>query len=191
MGHEGIVTRLFDYFFAKDRDEVKRAILEFFGPENLGSNDEILMENDEEEALFLDWITFDHHLKNGQKLIENYLSEKRNKLAEAEIEKLEYMQFNKYGYFEVKDFRLDEWIDLESLQSGKIYRVREKLGTHAAFVGQILLCRVGKTGPDEWMMVGSNPIEIPATFGSGMKKMLRQSKDALSPKDARVLFMKR
>lgn len=190
MKSESINLKLFDYFFSQDRSEIERAIREFFGSENLGPNGEIMMENDEEEALFMDWITFDLRLKNGRKLIENYLSEKRNKLSQDEVETLENMLMNKYGFYEVMDFMIDKWIDLLSLQSGQLYRVKEKMGTHAAFKGQILLCRVGKTGRDEWMMIGSNPVELPASFGAGTKEMLLQSKDALSPKDTRQLFIK-
>jgi hypothetical protein len=182
---EGTTTALLNYFFdTYGKDEFKRALGQFFEGENrLGPSDEIVIKNEMEEDLLMEYLVFDHRLNNGKKLLEDFVAKNPLKLKSKQLEVYETMQFNKYGLFEVKDFKMEEWIDFENMQSGKNYHVIEKIGTKSAFIGQILLCRVGKV-LDEWRMIGSNPIAVPITMGKGMKKTLRESKDALSTKDA-------
>ena len=180
----GCVSKLLDYFFDVYSDEFICAFEQFFEDKSrIGPNKEIVIKNEIEEDLLMEWLIFDYRLKNGRKLIESFVAENPLKLSKKELEKYETMQFNKYGFFEVKAFEKDKWIQFESLQSEKLYRVFEKKGTHSAFIGQILLGRIGKI-LDKWMLIGSNPLEIPVFLASATKKAVKEYTGSFSPKYA-------
>jgi len=180
----GSVARLLDHFFASYSEEFLNAFEQFFEDKSrIGPNKEIVIRNEMEEDLLMEWLVFDYRLMNGRKIIEDFIAKNPLKLNKKELEKYETMQFNKYGFFEVKTFVKDEWIQLESLQSGKLYKITENKGTHSAFIGQILLGRIGKV-LDEWMLIGSNPIEIPIPLASVVKKTVKEYSGSFSPKYA-------
>jgi hypothetical protein len=98
------------------------------------------------------------------------------------------MLYNKYGLFEVKKIEKDKWIDLESVSTGKVHRVKERRGTYGSQVGQLLIGRLGKE-KGEWRMVGSNPIMVPVQFSDRTKQLFKNG-EKQSPKNFRFLAQK-
>ena len=178
------ISRLLDFLFS-DKDEAKRAIEEYFDGK-VGPNGEIIFESEEDEGLLMDWLVFDYRCSNGNKLIENFINANK-KLGKKELAAFEELQYNKFGYFEIKEVKKDQWVLLESLQSGKQYKIIEKLGTHSSKPGMILICRVGKEN-GKWRMIGSNPLAAPFKFSASFKEMLRGSSNVITPKDCRKLI---
>ncbi|MCX6809393.1 MAG: hypothetical protein NTZ65_01430 [Candidatus Berkelbacteria bacterium] len=178
VGKSSATGRLFEYLFS-NQEEVEKAIEEFFDNSSIPKNT-IPFENEAEEDLFADWIVFDYRLSSGSKLIESFIREFGDELSEKDRNSYEEMQFNKYGLFEVKRIMLDEWIDLESISTSKVYRVKEKMGTYGTSVGRLLIGRLGKQD-GQWRIIGSNPIEVPVHLSKGAKQCFAKIKD-LSPK---------
>jgi len=158
---------------------------EFFDGQ-FDQNGQISFKDEEEEAQLMDWIIYDYKFANGKKLIENYIDDNADKLSPKERKLLEEMLLNKYGFFEVKSVEPEKFIILESLHSGKDYRVEEKLGTRGVTIGNILVCRVGKQG-DSWRMIGSNPTVVPVQLSKDARVMFKNDKKPLTPKDFRRL----
>ncbi len=136
----------------------------------------------------MNWLIFDYKLSSGKKLVETYLANFGEKLSKSDRAEYEEMLLNKYGLFEVKAVKLDNWIDLESISSSRVYRVREKLGTHGVILGSLLVGRIGKQ-KGEWRVIGPNPIEVPLHLMKGAKKFFSTLKN-LTPKDFRHLVTK-
>jgi hypothetical protein len=178
-------SRLLDFFFSDDA-EIQRAISEY-ADGKLDRYGRLEFYNEQDEDLFMDWIVFDYHFPNGKKLIENFLEAKEKELSKAERSEFEEMTLNKYGLFEVKKIMPEEWIDLESISTGKVYRVKEKLGTRGSRVGRCLIGRLGKE-KGLWRIIGSNPIEVPLQFAKSAKELFVKAN--FTPKDFRNLAAK-
>lgn len=183
---KGTISKLHDYFFKNYQADAAIAIREFFQSEKADYDREVTI-TDREDSLFMEWITFDYVLQNGKKLIDNFISENPLKLSVQELKVYEDLKMNKYGMFEILKVKIDEYIDLESLQSGKIYRVKEKMGTHDAQVKTILFCRVGKVD-DHRELIGSDPVSYPLNYTERAKALLRQDKSQMTPKDTLKLL---
>ena len=183
---KGTISKLHEYFFKNHQADAAIAIREFFQSEKADYDREVTI-TDREDSLFMEWITFDYVLQNGKKLIDNFISENPLKLSVQELEVYENLKMNKYGMFEILKVKIDEYIDLESLQSGKIYRVKEKMGTHDAELKTLLFCRVGKVD-DHWELIGSDSVSYPLNYTERAKALLRQDKSQMTPKDTLKLL---
>ncbi|MEI6498533.1 MAG: hypothetical protein WCO23_01075 [bacterium] len=183
---KGTISKLLDYFFNNHKDEVSLAMQEFFGKSQI-LNGKIELKDEREQGLFMEWVTFDYRLKNGKKLIDDFITENPLNLSEGGLKVYEDMQMNKYGWYEIIAVKLDEYLDLESLQSGKVYRTLEKAGTHGAEPKNTMICRVGKVG-DHWELLGSDPIVLPVYHTKRMKALFRKDMSQWTPKDSRELL---
>lgn len=184
---KGTTHKLFDHFFDNHTNEVIPAMCEFFDNNDIASKRRLNFQNEYEEGLFMEWVAFDHRLQNGKTLIEDFIAKNPLKLNAKELTVYKDLQMNKYGMYEIVKVKRDKYIDLENLQSGKLYRVIEKRGTHGAKAKTTWFCRVGKVG-GHWELVGSNPIGYPVYHTKRMKALLRQDKTPMSPKDTRGLL---
>ena len=187
---KGTIHKLLDYFFQSHSDEMIFAMRDFFEDDSIGPGGKLNIQNDQEEGLFMEWITFDYRFRDGRSLLENFISENPLNMAKKELQVYEDLQMNKYGFFEIQDIKIDEYLELESLQSGKIYKVLEKRGTRNAKLKTTFLCRVGKVG-DHWELVGSDPVGFPVYFTARVKKIMREGKEKYSPKDARRFLIEK
>lgn len=183
---KGTVKKLISYFFETHKEDALPAMREFFEDKKLGPGANLTIHDDREEGLFMEWIVFDYRLQNGRKLIEDYLF--INDLSRIDRLSYENLQMNKYGMYEILEVKKDEYLKLESLQSGKVYKVLEKAGTQNANPKTTWFCRVGKVD-DHWELVGSDPIGFPVYHTNRAKEMYRNMKGNFSPKDARKLFL--
>ncbi len=186
---KGTILKLHEYFFTNHKDEVPRAMKQFFKDDFTGPGGKLNINDDREESLFLEWLTFDYKMQNDRKLMENFIIENPYHLSKQELQVYEDMQMNKYGLYEIKKIKIDEWLELESLSSGKIYKIVEKIGTHEAKTEQIFICRVGKID-GHFEMIGSDPIVLPVHFGDGMKKMFLKDEKGFTPINTREIFLK-
>lgn len=184
---KGTIHNLFKHFFTNHQDELIPAMAEFFDDKSIGPGTDLRLQNEQEEGLFMEWIAFDFRLRNGQKLIEDFIATNPFKLSTEALTVYHDLEMNKYGMYEIIKVERDKYIDLESLQSGKIYRVIEKSGTNRAKPKTTWFCRVGKVG-DHWELIGSDPIGYPVFHTERMKALIRQDKTAMSPKDTRALL---
>lgn len=184
---KGTMSNLFNHFFKNHTNEVTSAMHEFFENNDIGPGAKFDFQDQREEGFFMEWVAFDYRLRNGKKLIEDFISENPLKLSVTELEAYEDLMINKYGMFEIVGIKLDEYIDLESLQSGKTYHVKEKMGTHDARLATILFCRIGKVD-DHWELIGSDPISYPIHYTERAKALMRKDKSSMTPKDTLKLL---
>lgn len=179
--------QLIDYLFSKP-EEIERAIREYT---NIGvnSNREIRFFDENDEDLLADWSVFNFRMQNGRSVLENFIKENPKKLSKKELAAFEEMQYNKYGLYEVGKIKIDEWVELTSVQSGKTYRVIEKLGTRNSRPNSLLLCRVGMAD-GQWRMFGSNPLEIPKSQEQNMISLFKTSTEPITPKEIREIIFR-
>ncbi|MCX6809304.1 MAG: hypothetical protein NTZ65_00935 [Candidatus Berkelbacteria bacterium] len=185
---KGTVKKLIEYFFKNHSHEMIFAMRDFFGENNIGPGGNINIQNNQEEGLFMEWIVFDYRFQNGKGLLDNFISENPLDMSKSELRIYEDLQINKYGFFEIISVKKDEYLELESLQSGKIYKVQEKMGTYNAEPKTTLVCRVGKVA-DHWELIGSDPVGFPIHYTERAKKLMREDKGKYSPKDIRKLLI--
>lgn len=187
---KGMIQKILKYFFENHSEEVLPAMKEFFNDDKIDRGGSLNIQNDREESLFMEWITFDYRLKNGSSLIDNFISKNPLGMSKNELKIYNDLQTNKYGFFEIIKVKRDSYLDLEFLQSGKIYRVSEKMGTHNAHPKTTMMCRVSNVG-DHWEIVGSDPIGFPIHHTERMKKLIRKDKTKYTPKETRELLIQK
>lgn len=185
---KGTIRKVIDYFFQYHSGEMTFAMREFFDDQDIRPGGKLNIQDDREEDLFMEWLTFDYRLKNGKKLIEDFISINPHKMTKADLQIYEDLQMNKYGFYEILSVKKDQYIELESLQSGKIYKAQEKAGTHNVKPKSTLICRVGKVG-DHFELIGCDPLGWPAYSTDRLKKIFRRDKSSLTPKDARKMLL--
>lgn len=106
------IHKLFDHFYKNHIDEVLTAICEFFEISRMDAGEKLEFDNDYEEGLFMEWIAYDYRLKNGRKLIDDFIVENPLKLSKKALEVYEDLRINKYGMFEILKVERGEYVEL-------------------------------------------------------------------------------
>ncbi len=179
---EGTISKIFEYYFTKPKfkEEVMRALQEFFDEPDLKSGDKLKLK-EEDEGMFNEWFIFDFKLKNGKTPLEDFYEENPYNLSVIRLRTYKDLQDNYFGVYKVKNVRLGEELMLENLQTRKVYKVREFSATFSLKEGQVFSARVGKVG-DHYELVGSNPTFGPVTANDTLENILRKDKQKLNPK---------
>lgn len=186
---QGTIQKMFDYYFTKPkfRDEILRALREFFNKPDLTSGSKLEMEKGN-EGMFNEWFIFDFKLSNGKTSLEDFYNTNPYNFDPARLQLYKDLQENHFGLYEVKNIRLGEGLTLENLQTGKIYQVREYSATFGLKMGQVFSARVGKID-DHYELVGSNVTFGPVKLDAALKNIFRKDKNKLNPKILRDSFL--
>jgi hypothetical protein len=184
------IERMLDYYFTKPslREDVWRALKEFFHKPHLAPGDRLEIE-EKDEGVFNEWFVFDFKLSNGKTLLEDFYERNPYNLKMARLQVYKDLQENYFGFYKVKEVRLGEGLTLENLQTAKVYEVREFTATFCLKEEQIFSARVGRVG-DHYELVGSNPLFGPVRMNSNFENFLRKEKKKLNPKVLRDFFSK-
>ncbi len=186
MLEEGSISKIFSYYFStpKYKDEIFRAIRTFLNKPDLKEGGRLEMSK-EEEGMFNEWFLYDFKLKNGKTPLQNFYEENPLGLSQGKLELYKNIQKeNIYGLFKIKEIWLGEWIKLEDLQTGKIYKVIEYAATFGLKEGQVFSKRVANVG-DHYEMLGSNFGLGPFRIDEEIEKIWRKEKEKLNPKKIR------
>ncbi|MDO8657791.1 MAG: hypothetical protein Q7K55_03560 [Candidatus Levybacteria bacterium] len=165
-------------FAMKKPVEVDRAYTQVFG--SLPFSD---LKQDWEE-LFLEWLIFDYKLSSGATFLIEYVLRNPDKLSEGTLNQFEQIvktQF--YSQFEILNIKKGEWVEVENLFTGKVYKVSEKKGSETLSEKGVIPGRIAKV-EGKWYLVGANSIYFPITHTERAKKNMRKLKiKNFSPKD--------
>jgi len=184
---ERIIQRLLEYYFETPafRDEMFKALRQFFNRPNLLPGDRLKME-DRDEEIFNDWLVYDFRLKNKKTLLEDFCQRNPCRLSDIELQAYYNLQQNEYGLFEILKDKSGKGLKVKNLKTGKKYEVKEFMGTFQAEVGELLIARVGKVG-DHLEFVGADCYKLPVESKSFYLGKLG-SKRKLNPKVVRDFF---
>ena len=184
---ERIIQRLLEYYFETPafRDEMFKALRQFFNRPNLLPGDRLKME-DRDEEIFNDWLVYDFRLKNKKTLLEDFCQRNPCRLSDIELQAYYNLQQNEYGLFEILKDKSGKGLKVKNLKTGKKYEVKEFMGTFQAEVGELLIARVGKVG-DHLEFVGADCYKLPVESKSFYLGKLG-SKRKLNPKVVRDVF---
>ncbi len=161
--------------------EIERSIFEVFGPPPVE-----LPEGKDIEALFWEWVIFEHRQVSGINFISEYVLKNPGSLDITELKKLEQVaQSNFSSEFEIIEAVPNSHLMVEDIFSGKIYKIHDRLGSSNVASRGSLLVRIAKI-QNRWYFVGANPLLMPITYTTRMKRMLRQHEGGVRPsvKDA-------
>ncbi len=157
---------------------VDRAYFEFFGPLPISDLTQ------EWEDLFLEWLLFDHQQENGMSFFVEYTLKNPDQLDKNKINQFKQItetQF--YSFFEVQKVEKGQWLILEDLHSGKIYKAHEKKGASIIKAPANLPGRLAKID-NRWYLIGAKNVYFPNTYTEKTKKNLREMKiKKYSPQD--------
>ncbi|MBI3385232.1 hypothetical protein HY030_03525 [Candidatus Gottesmanbacteria bacterium] len=136
------------------------------------------------EELFLEWLIFDFKRSIGPSFLIEYVlrnPDNLNKKTLDQFEQIAKTQF--YSQFEIVEIQKGQWIRLEDLFTGYIYKVYEKKGSEVLADRGVIPGRLGKVD-DKWYLVGANSVYFPLTYTERAKKHMREFKvKNFSPKD--------
>ncbi|MFH1958350.1 MAG: hypothetical protein ABIJ15_07745 [bacterium] len=188
---EGTIAKVRSYYFGEKqfKEDLDRALKEFFNLGDIGQGTELKMKGRDEEQLN-EWFIFDFRLRNGKTLLQDFYERNPLILSNEEMYIYRVLQNAEYGLWKVLKVERDKGLELENLKSGNRYFVSEKLGTHGVSRGDYFIARVANI-EGRYELVGANPSIIPA--GSLMnrdKKFFIKAK-RLNPKIFRDYYLAR
>lgn len=137
-----------------------------------------------QEGIFNEWLLFEAKLKNGRSLLEEYCLTDPEQAGEDRLKIYrDLIKTNHLGLFEALLVHRDEGLRLRDLQSGQIYDVKEKSGTHHVDTGNVFYGRVAKIG-SQWELVGANGFCFPVKrMTANFRAMIAKDKHQISVKE--------
>lgn len=158
--------------------ELERAFIEFFGLESPKPE-----EQQEAFPLFEEWLIYDFRQKSGTSFLAEYCLRNPHNLDEVAINRLAQAAKTAFhSEFTFVDDNPNQWIDLEDIFTGKMYRVWDShtppeevttQGTIHARIAQV---------EDNWYFVGSNPTFTNLAYTKRMKQtLLKAYREAGAP----------
>ena len=168
--------------------EAERGFKEFW------ENDIIPDRNDTELwQYYMEWIMFDFVLKNGRTFLIDYVLLNPDHLDQQTISQFKQIaETQNYSDYQIFGIKRGEWINLEDIYTGKIYKVYDELGSKTILDEGTILARIARVD-GKWYLVGANPVGFPITYTERMKKNLRndfsKNKTKITPKDLYKLIV--
>ena len=161
-----------DYAHTKPA-EIDRALGQLLGkgplPKDTDPDTEALL-----EGLFGEWLIFEYRQTNNQSFLVEFILKNPAGMSESQIGQFEQIAHTHfYTEFEIVTVKRGEYLDLEDIATGKIYRVYDKLGSTNSPDRGIFRSRMAHVD-GVWYLVGANPLTFPLTYTPRMKKMLRK-----------------
>lgn len=186
---KGTISKIIDYYFgkAKFKEEILRALREFFNRPNLGPRERLEPWDEDDGEMFNEWFIFDFKLSNGKTPLENFYEKNPYNLNRTLLQVYKDLQDNHFGFYKVKEIRLGEGLTLKNLRTGKVYRVREFAATFSLKEEQVFSGRVGRVD-DHYELVGANPSFGPVKLNPALENLLGKDKRELNPKILRDFF---
>lgn len=156
----------------------------FFELERPGDLDDLELD-EMQEGIFNEWLLFEAKLKNGRSLLEEYCLTDPEQAGEDLLKIYrDLIKTNHFGFFETLLVHRDEGLRLRDLQSGQIYDVKEKSGTHHIDTGNVFHGRVAKI-ENRWELVGANGFCFPVKrMSASFRAMIAKDKRQVSVKEA-------
>lgn len=162
----------------KNPVEVDRAYEQFFGSLPFSEL------KPEWEELFLEWLIFDFRTLFKTAFIAEYILQNPDDLKEEILNQfIQIAETHHYSHFEVIKIKKGEWIEIEDLYSGKMYRVYDKKTSETIASFGTIPVRVAQV-EGKWYLVGANSVFFPITHTARAKKnMLDINGKGYSPKE--------
>ena len=153
--------------------ELDRALEELFGngplPKDADPESEEIL-----EGLFGEWLIYEYKQINGSTFIVEFILKNPGRLPQSQLHQFEQIvktQF--YSEFEIGKVKRGEYLEIEDIASGKVYRAYDKSGSSNPPTRGNLRARLAKVD-EKWYLVGSNPINLPMTYTDRMKRIIRK-----------------
>lgn len=184
---KGIIQKLLEYYFETPefREEIRKALCQFFNRTSLLPGDNLEMEDKDEEE-FNEWVVFDFRLNNKKTLLEDFCARNPYKLSDKELKNYYDLQKNEYGLLEILKVKSGKGLKVRNLKTNKEYDVKEFIGTFQAQAGELLIARIGKV-EDHLEFVGGDCLKFPVeSRGFFLSKLV--SKKKLNPKIIREFY---
>jgi hypothetical protein len=166
---------------------VKEAYDKFFAPTGYPKEEE----DRDAFPLFSEWLIYDYPTQNKSILLVEYYLKNPDKLDQSILVQFEQIiKTHWYGGFQLGRRKKGEWLEGEHLFSGKKIIIYDHHGSINLPMEGMIIGRVAKVD-DKWCLIGSNPIYLPMTYTSRMKKIMRTNKSPyVSPQDTWQLLLK-
>ncbi len=185
---KGTISVLHKYFFEKCKDDVLRAMQEFFDDKNITPGKPLVLNDPKEQELFMEWVIYDYELKNGKKVIDEYLDKNKSKLSEKERETYRALKQNKYGFYQIKKIKIGEWLELKDMENGQLHKVVEYQGTFNAEIGNVIIGRIGSV-IDHEELIGCEGPYYPKEAAGELREILKNIDAPMSPKFTRYFYV--
>lgn len=142
---------------------------------------------------YTEWMIFDFIQSTGRTFLIEYVLLNPDNLDSKVIDQFKQIaETQNYSDYQILDLKRGEWIKLEDIYTGKIYKVYDKLGSENVPDEGTMFARVARVD-DKWYLVGANSATYPITYTERMKKGLRndftKNKIKLTPKDLYKLIV--
>ena len=186
---KGFISKILEFHYENFPENYARAIVEFFESDNIPDE---FYKDSQVEGMFTEWFVFDYKMINGRSVMENYLKENFDDLSKEEVLVYKDLLDSEYGFFVVKDVKKGKGLTLESVNNGKIYKVKEKNGSKIIEKKEMITTRVGKVG-NHWELVGSDGLrfgEVDSNIRKAIKLWYKDKYGKLTPKEVYREFYK-
>ena len=162
--------------------EAQRGLEEFFGKNAIPDPGDT-----ELWSYYAEWMMFDFRQKNGRTFLIDCVLLNPDNLDKKIIDQFKQIaESQNYSNYQILDIKRGEWINLEDVYTGKIYKVYDKLGSESIPDEGTMFVRVAKVD-GKWCLVGANSAVYPITYTERMRRNLRndfsKNKIKLTPKD--------
>ena len=154
---KGLVSDVFHYFSSNKiyQYDIEKALVKFCEKDIIFGKHCYRDLNNKEIETFIDWFLFYYKLKdNKQKPLKFYYLTKYLSFNEEDKENYKNLLKSVYSLWKICKVDLDKGIDLENMYNKKHIYVKEKIGTHNANIGDIIISRVGKID-DHYELLGN------------------------------------
>ena len=164
----GTIERIFNYFYKsnKYRNEIRRALVVFFGDRNIKIDETA-------EGLFNEWLLYDFKMLNNRSFLEEYVMTNPENLIDKNLKIYKGFLDNKFGIFEVIKIQKGESLKVIDLQSGVEYIINEKTATQHLKRGNVFIGRIGRV-EGCYELVGANPIFLNSTINQQFRQAVPQ-----------------
>lgn len=151
-------------------EEINNAFREFFGSTpSKGVPEEI-------QGLFGEWLIFEFRNTQGVTFLAEYTLKNPDKLPQPVINQFEQIiKTHFYSEFQMVSVHPPEYIEIEDIVTGKIYKVYDKKGSQNSQNKGLIRTRIAEVN-NRWYLIGANPIFIPMVYTTRMKKILIKEK---------------
>lgn len=143
MVPRGAISKVGQYYIDSPhyKDEILRALKEFFDKPDLGADRSIHLE-EEEEPLFNEWLIYDFRFSDSKGMLEKFYAE--NPLSIPEYRRIIYKALaeNYYGFWEVLEVQSHKGLTLKRLSDGKVFDVSEISATFGLEKDDVFISRV-------------------------------------------------
>ena len=139
--------------------------------------------DEKELGFFTEWFIFDYQWRDGGTTLESFCDNNPLGFEKADLQIYKDLQANLYGMWEVVSVEPGKSLELENLQTGKKFNVKEYKATFQLRPKDIFYNRLAFID-SRWEIVGADSFNLGIKFNKSVKEIWRKDRSLITPKDA-------